>query len=200
MTTATRSNTPTGLNLRPLQQLQEQGFDLAVLLAMERDSLMRAHRCLSLSGNDITRQKLVEAAVSDLPRDAKLLQAYTETAATLATRPVRELETIADMLANCARSLEASAVRAMARSPEQGMAEQALAHHAIGERLADLLQGAHTLQESGMIATESQARRLESVGTFVQDGPLSKFLDKARALLSQRDNNTDGVAPRPSMA
>ncbi len=47
-----------------------------------------------------------------------------------------------------------------------------------------------------MIATDSQARRLESVGTFVQDGPLSKFLDKAKALLSQRDGSTDSAVPR----
>lgn len=189
-----------GLHLQPLQQLQSQGFDLAVLLAMERDALMRAHRCLSLGGHEVTRDSLVTAASRDLPRDARLLQAYTETSATLSSRPVRELETIADMLTHCAHCLEAAAVRQTARGESVNLAEQARAHHVIGERLADLLQGAHTLENSGIIAAPGHARRLESVTTFVQNGPLSRFLDKARALLSERDGNAEAVSSRLAMS
>lgn len=190
---------PNGLHLKPLQVLQHQGFDLAVLLAMERDALMRAHRCLELGGTTPTREALVDAATRDMPRDARLLQAYTEASATLSSRPVRELETIAEMLSKCAITLEAAAVRQVLRGPSENLAETARAHHAIGERLADLLRGAHTLETSGMIAAPGHAQRLQSVTTFVQTGPLSKFLDKARALLNEREGEAHS-APRMAMA
>jgi len=200
MKTSLESNTtPNGLYLKPLKALQNQGFDLAVLLAMERDVLMRAHRSMALSGIVPTKANVIEAATRDLPRDARLLQSYTETSATLSSRPVRELETIASMLSRCAVNLEAAAVRHVA-GDSGNLADRARAHHAIGERLADLLRGAHTLETSGMIAAPGHAQRLESVATFVQNGPLSKFLDKARALLSERDSDSESAPYRMAMA
>lgn len=197
----TAAHVPDALQLRPLQQMQARGFDLAVLLAMEKDALMAAHRCMSLAGQAITRESLIETAGRDLPRDARLLQAYTETASALASRPVRELEQLADMLQHCAKGLEAAAVKHTAATGVP-FAEQARTHHAIGERLADLLQGAHTLQNSGVISVQSNARRLESLATAVQNGPLGKFLDKARALLNERLGAGEAMVDRmaPSAA
>ena len=198
--TATRSSPPQeALHLRPLQQLQRQGFDLAVLLGMERDALLRAHRAMELAGLPITKQSLVEAATRDLPRDSRLLLAYTEANAMLASRPVRELESIADMLAQAAHSLESLAVQHLARGDDAFRAERALAHHAIGERLADLMQGAETLARSGMVATPSHASRLQSVQDFIHSGPLSRFIAKASALLAERAQNS-AAAPRLAMA
>lgn len=187
------------LILQPLEKLRRDGFDLAVLMAIERDALLRAHRVMQISGLQITRESLVEAAGRDLPRNERLLQAYAETSANLSSRPVRELETIASMLAQCAQSLEADAVRHLAGGDQPYDATRALAHHTIGERLADLMQGAETLARSGIVAAPGHASRLESVTQFIQSGPLSRFLDKALALLSER-NGAEESSPRLAMA
>lgn len=194
-----KTTTKSLLQLVPLQKLERQNFDLHVLLAMEADALHATHQAMELNSETITRESLLEKATSHLPKDAKLLQAYTETGATLASRPVRELERVAHLLSHCARTLEREAVTVIAGIKNTG--DFAKAQEQMGPRLAALLQSANSLETSGgMIATQSNARRLESVINFVQSGPLSKFLDKARVLLAQREGVTDSMSERMSPA
>lgn len=175
------------LHLAPLRKLQDQGLDLAVLLVMQRDTLARAWRSIAMSGNAPQREQVLTMALLDMPQGARLMQAYSETAATMANRPVRELQTVAQSLAAAAQALESHAVRHLATTAAAPLPQQARGHHAIGERLAQLLQGANTLQVSGLVpAGSAQGKSLHSVMEFIENGPLSRFMDKANAILAAR--------------
>lgn len=182
------SSTP--LRLAALQELADQHFDVGVLTMMQNDVMFLAIEEMQIHGlQDPSPIQVLARAEQMLPKAAGLQQMYFRRYASLASAPIEDLEAAASNLTLCAKHLEAIAARNL--SKDQPLPAMANAMQVIGQRYAQLIQAARTLEERGVISV-SHAQRLDKLSDR-PDGPLEPFYDKAIALL-------DHHAPRTRMA
>lgn len=174
------STTP--LHLAGLQELADQHYDVSVLALMQNDALLMAVEELEFHGEDASGDLLRYRAQSMLPVGVALQQMYFRRYAGLATEKVESLEAVASGLTLCAKNLEALAAKALA-TPHATTGAHAAAEHAIGERYAQLIAAAETL-ESRRVISVAVSERIVKLSER-PDGPLDRFYDKAIALLNQ---------------
>jgi len=182
------SSTP--LRLAALQELAAQHYDIGVLTMMQNDVLFQSIEEMQLMGaQDPAPNQVLGRADMLLPKGMGLQQMYFRRYASLTSAPVEELESTSSSLTLCAKHLEAIAARSLTK--DQPLPAVASAYQVIGQRYAQLIQAARTLEDHGVISV-SHAHRLSKLSDR-PIGPLAHFYDKAIALLEHH-------APRARMA
>ncbi|HWS25829.1 MAG TPA: hypothetical protein VN259_04565 [Xanthomonadales bacterium] len=179
------------VRISQLQVMASRGYDLSVLSAIEHAAIaqavdMREARGLRAHPGD----EVLALAGTLVPGGAQLDQLYMETLSHLREKPLQTLERIADQLGSAAAALEQTAARSAARPVT--LAQFAKIQGAIGQRYAQLIQAAQTLERAGVVPVYLQGR----LANLSQrpDGPLGIFYDKAVALI-----DTDRHSPREPM-
>lgn len=183
--------TSTPVNLLPLRQLADEGFNTGVLALLEHRALSQAIAMREMKGYTAhPADEVKQLAQTLLPQGAALYMLYTQTRASMDKQQVQDLEEVSRNLSGCAERLESAAVRTLAATAAAPLAQKAAAMHVVGERYAQLIEAAQELERSGMISVSLKGR-LSNL-TARPTGPLSPFYDKACAILAQREQN----APR----
>lgn len=170
----------TPVRLKPLADMVEKGYDIIVLDSIQRSILMQVieeRRAIGLyehPGRDVRLQ-----AEALLPKGFALETLYMERRAAMVNADMEDLRATADNLSLCADNLEQIAARAMAT--QKPTAQQAEIEHLIAKRYAQLIIGAKTLEDQGVIAVHrrDELKKL----TEPAEGPLRAFFTKAQILI-----------------
>jgi hypothetical protein len=183
------SSSPTNsgpIYLPKLQALANANENLAVLVLMQ-DQAMRGAIALREAKGIAAHPKADVVALADhgLPRGEALMQMYLETRADMHREPIARLIRAGRSLSLCAGDLERVAGRLEARRKDMDMPSFARAQQVMGERLATLIEGARTLEESGAVPVH----HTDQLNALTQrpTGPLEPYLDKAMAVLQSRE-------------
>lgn len=179
--------TSTIVRIAQLQVMASRGYDLSVLSAIEHAAMAQAVGMREAKGlRAHSADDVLALAGSLVPSGAQLDQLYMETLSHLREKPLQTLERIADQLGSAAAALEQIAARSAARAVT--LAQFAKIQGAIGQRYAQLIQAAQTLERAGVVPVHLQGR-LANLSER-PDGPLSIFYDKAVALVDASQHNS----------
>ncbi len=160
--------------------MASRGYDLTVLSAIEHSALTQAVDMREAKGFRAHSTDEVRALAGTLvPTGAQLDQLYVETLCGLRSKPLQTLQRIADHLGTAAASLEQTAARSASRPVT--LSQFGRIQGAIGQRYAQLIQAAQTLERAGVVPVHLQGRLANL--TDRPDGPLRIFYDKAIALM-----------------
>jgi len=171
-----------------LKKLAEEHYDVAVLERIQSEATNQAveNRMLkgmSIDGVDAMKSVLDEANAL-LPGGLDLQSLYFQRRANLALTDIQDLEATAETLVMCAEQLEKISSKVLARNLD--VATFAQVEHSIGERYAQLIRGARTLEDAGVVSVLHFDRLVKL--TERPFGPLSAFFDKAMALVDHQDS------------
>lgn len=170
--------------------LANQGFNVAVLAAIEQRLLMQAIAQREQKGLvDHPSDALHDHAERLMPQGAQLYMLYTEVRGGMARQPLQDLEEISRNLELAASHLEKAAVKNLVVTEALPLGDKVAARAGIATRYAQLLEAARTLEESGVVPV-FQRGRLANL-TDRPAGPLLPYYDKACTLLEDRQSKAD---------
>lgn len=183
------SSTP--LRLAALLERADQHYDVSVLAVIQHNMVTAAIEEMQLQGIEAPERHAVLARAEQmLPSGYALTQMYFRRFTEMSSTPIEALESTSRSLTLCAKHLEGIAARNLAK--EQALPELAWAMKSIGQRYAQLIRAARTLEDNGVISI-GHTQRLAKLADR-PEGPLEPFYDKAIALLDHHQ------APRTRMA
>jgi hypothetical protein len=176
------STTP--LLIGRLQDLADKDFDLAALTMIQHQAIAQAIEARALKGESTSnRPAIVGEADRLLPQGDNLHRLYMETFIALRNKPLDDLEAVSNSLSLAAHHLERIAAKSMTKNVT--LAQHAVIEQSIGERLAQLIDGARTLSQIGVTSVQHSDRLAKLTDCPV--GPLGYFFDKAESILAHKD-------------
>ena len=179
--------TTSPLWMKALAKLADQHYDVAVLAQIQSELSAQAIENRMLKGygteshEDLKGARLEAEAL--LPTGLELQSLYFQRRAGISLAPTRELETAAKTLTLCAEQLEKISGQVLAKGLK--VADFAKAESAIGDRYAQIIRAARTLESNGVIPV-LQREQLAKLSERPA-GPLAAFFDKAMTLLEHHD-------------
>lgn len=173
-----------------LRQMESEGANLGVLALIQERAVSQAIALREAKGYTAhPRDEVVGLADGNLPRGEELNQLYLETRAGSAREPLADLQRAGQTLAMAAENLERTAFRMQAKGLP--LAEFAKVQQVVGERYAQIMEGAKLLEERGVVPVH-QTGKLSAL-TARPQGPLANYFDKAQALVQQRSEQAPRV-------
>lgn len=168
-----------------LLKLHHGGYNPVILNKIQGDLNLQAAEMLMLGGNySPTREELLAAAATLLPKGENLLMLYKEAAQHHSTDDPENLTAMAEHIQDCAGALEELAVKVKASGDSLPPAMLSQAEADIGRRWADLIDANEQVKARGGPEAFFYLNRISADER--PEGPIGAFYDAAIANLSSR--------------